>query len=191
MPKNIKSNPLIPAILQVLRAAEKRLAIHELLQAIKQQAPLPCLHENEQLALFRLNWLMMNGLYQLQLSFMQSNLYLHISTLDIHLEPMQADAANAKALQRDNLRSYYLDWHNFSDTTVDEVKALLEGLYWPKPSAQALASARRLLQVEEHASAKQIQLAYRRKVQLCHPDKGGSEQDFIAVQEAYELLKKH
>lgn len=191
MPESVKSNPLIPFILQVLRATEKRLAIHELLQAIKQQTPLPRLHENEQLALFRLNWLMMNGLYQLQLSFMESNLYLHISTLDIHLEPMQADAANAKILQRDNLRSYYLDWHNFSDTTVDEVKALLEGLYWPKPSQQALVKARRLLGVNGQASAKQVQLAYRRKAQQCHPDKGGNEQEFIAVQEAYELLKKH
>lgn len=191
MPENERDNPLIPSILQVLRATEKQLAIHELLQALKAQAPLPNLHDNEQLALFRLNWLMMNGLYQLQQSFLASKRYLHISTLDIHLEPLAQGVAIEQALQRDNLRSYYLDWSNFSDTTVDEVKALLEGLYWPKPSVQVLAEARQLLEVDEQASMKQVQQAYRRKVQRCHPDKGGKEQDFIAVQEAYELLKKH
>lgn len=191
MPERFKKNPLIPAILQVLRLAEKHLAIHELLQAIKQQAPLPKLHENEQMALFRLNWLMMNGLYELQQSFLGSNLYLHISTLDIHLETITDAKTSAKALQSDNLRSYYLDWQHFSDTTLDEVTALLEGFYWPQPTQKAIASAKALLGVGAQASFKNIQLAYRRKVQQCHPDKGGDSRDFIAVQEAYELLKKH
>ena len=39
------------------------------------------------------------------------------------------------------------------------------------------------------ASTKDLAKAYRRRALECHPDKGGSETAFKAVQEAYAILK--
>lgn len=59
----------------------------------------------------------------------------------------------------------------------------------PTPKAD-LAAARRVLGVKKSASWPDIQAAYRQKVLKTHPDRGGSDDAFRRVQQAYELLKK-
>lgn len=46
-----------------------------------------------------------------------------------------------------------------------------------------------ILGVSTDADAKQIKAAYRSKAQETHPDKGGSDEAFLAVQQSYEILK--
>lgn len=45
-----------------------------------------------------------------------------------------------------------------------------------------------LLEVEKTASLDEIKKAYRKKVVLCHPDKGGDVETFKKIQTAYEVL---
>jgi DnaJ-class molecular chaperone len=45
-----------------------------------------------------------------------------------------------------------------------------------------------ILGLSPGASSKEIQKAYRKKAQIVHPDHGGTEEEFIALQQAAEFL---
>lgn len=189
-----KNNPLKPAILDVLRNAEnaqRRLAIHELLSELKSVSAIPTLHGEPQLALFRLNWMMMNALYQLQLDLLEENLLLNISTLEIFLESIESSQVSAqeKQLQTLALRDYYLNWDNFSDTTVEEVQSILDGLWQDYVSSDQRSNAFEVLGLEGYADAKTIRQAYRKLAKKHHPDKGGDAEQFMRIRSAYEILK--
>lgn len=187
-----KLNPLVVGILQVLKTANKSLGIHELLQEVKTISKVPKLDEDEQLALFKLNWLMMNALYQLQWALLDSGYYLYISTLDIHLQPLHRKqvTAETQAVQQQPLREYYLDWNNFSDTTVDEVQAILDGVWQAYLNPAQQKTAYGLLGLAPSAKWPDIKKAYRQLVAKYHPDKGGDAQRFMEIRQAYECLKQ-
>lgn len=50
------------------------------------------------------------------------------------------------------------------------------------------SNSHEILGVDLDASKSEIKRAYREKVLETHPDKGGSHEEFIKVQEAYECL---
>lgn len=185
-------NPLIPAVLQVLRESDQRLAIHQLLQGVKAITAIPELDDDVQMALFKLNWLMMNALYQLQVTLLQEGYYLVISTLDIHLEPLQQadNRARQRQLERDPLRDYYLDWSHFSDTTREQVEALMDGVWQHYISGDQEQKAYQVLGLSSSASMQMIRRTYRRLAGLHHPDKGGDALQFMEVRQAYEVLVK-
>lgn len=45
-----------------------------------------------------------------------------------------------------------------------------------------------VLEIEKTATADEIKKAYRKKSLKCHPDKGGSKEEFLKVNTAYEIL---
>lgn len=60
----------------------------------------------------------------------------------------------------------------------------------PQPSsAMSPAEAYRRLDLERTADEGEVQRAYREKVKEVHPDRGGEEEEFRKVNEAYETLK--
>lgn len=185
-------NPFVVAILQVLKAADKPLAIHELLQAIKAIRSLPVLDDDEQLALFKLNWLMMNALYQLQAALINDGLYLHIETLKIMLLPLKQMELETteQALQSQPLRDFYWNWANFSNTTAEEVQAMLDGVWQSYVSSDQQSQACAVLGIHNASSLAVVKKAYRQQAAVHHPDKGGDAQQFMAVREAYECLKQ-
>lgn len=187
-----KENPLIPAVLQVLRTTQHSLAIHELLQELKLVAKIPSLDDDVQLALFKLNWLMMNALYQLQLELIDEGYHLTISTLNIQLEPLLHTSKNSleQQLRIEPLRDYYLDWQHFSDTTKEEVQALLEGVWQEYISGDEQDKAYRVLGLEVDASLQMIRKTYRKLAGQYHPDKGGDPMQFMEIRQAYEVLRK-
>ena len=190
--QNLDHNPLKPAILYIIRHASSKLAIHELLSELKRTSHLPRLHHNQQLALFRLNWMMMNALYQLQLDFLDDGLLLNISTLDIYLEslPDTQRSATQQAISQQALRNYYLDWQNFSETTLEEVQAILDGVWQDYISTDQQAMAYQTLGLEPTKDSRLIRITYRKLANQYHPDKGGDPDRFMAIREAYEVLKK-
>ncbi len=185
-------NPLVVAILQVLKNTDQSLAIHELLSAIKAISKIPALDDDEQLALFKLNWLMMNALYQLQWALLPSGYHLKISTLAILLQPIPAlqPDTQKQELKHQPLRDYYLDWKNFSATTADEVKAMLEGVWQEYLSPDQQREAYRVLGLDTGASWVLVKKTYRQLAATHHPDKGGDAQRFMDVRQAYECLKQ-
>lgn len=191
MQKN-QENPLVLAILQVLRQSQKHLAIHELLQEVKTIARIPVLDDDAQLALFKLNWLMMNALYQLQLELVDEGYLLHISTLDIHLGPLPQNLRDSasQAMSQQPLRDYYLDWQHFSNTTKEEVSAMLDGVWQEYISGDQQRDACALLGVDNAADFALIRKSYRKLATQHHPDKGGDPARFMEIREAYELLRQ-
>ena len=191
---NINNNPLKPAILTILRSTENTLAIHELLSELKQVSRIPTLHNDPQLALFRLNWMMMNALYQLQTDFIEEGLLLTVSTLDIHVSVLSSaeknNNADESALSHQPLRDYYLNWDNFSGTTAEEVQAMLEGVWQDYLSPDDQDKAYKTLGLEHTADASTIRSTYRKLAHQYHPDKGGDSEKFMAIRQAYEILKK-
>ena len=185
-------NPLVVTILQVLKNRQTALGIHHLLQEIKSIAPLPDFDDDEQLALFKLNWLMMNALYQLQQALLGDGYYLQISTLEIMLSPLNKHGPQAQqqTLQHQPLRDYYLDWKNFSNTTIDEVQSMLEGVWQEYLNPGQQLAAYKTLGLEGGESWAQVKKAYRKLVVVHHPDKGGQASRFMEVRQAYECLKQ-
>jgi len=179
-------------VLQVLRTVGRPLAINELLHELKRLGSIPQLDQDEQLALFKLNWLMMNALYQLQQELLVEGFYLNISILHIELQAFAPSAQheNSHSIKIDSLRAYYLDWRQFSDTTKEEVQALLDGVVFRCSNAESIVQARKLLGVGIDASADDIKKQYRKKIHGCHPDKGGDAQAFMNIRQAYELLRQ-
>ena len=53
-----------------------------------------------------------------------------------------------------------------------------------------LGSPHAILGVKPGASPDEIRRAYRRRVKEAHPDHGGTEQEFIRIQAAYEMLAR-
>jgi hypothetical protein len=47
-----------------------------------------------------------------------------------------------------------------------------------------------ILGVDQNASLEEIQTAYRRKAKETHPDAGGSQEEFLRVQAAWEAARK-
>ena len=62
----------------------------------------------------------------------------------------------------------------------------------PEPSLEErLRAARKVLKVKKNASIEAITAAYRKLAKERHPDRGGTDDGFKELQQAYELLKKH
>lgn len=123
------ANPLLAPLLALLRQASGSYKVHELLAELRRQELIPPLPGDEQQQLFRLNFLIMNALYQLQAELHDEGWWLLISTLDIRLEPLTPCNAGSALTRSEALRSYYLDWQVFWQTDREEVEALL-GSFW-------------------------------------------------------------
>ena len=189
-------NPLVPELLEMLRqnslSSESGLSAHDLLQQLAHHPvfeQLSELNSQPQLQLFRKNFLLMNGLYQLQRSLQGGGIYLSVSALESRFETKAAGRADSRELeQADPVRDYFLDWSNFHETDEQDVLALLEGFWLRYFSAGELTDARARLGVEAGASAAEIKQRYRELAALHHPDKGGDEATFIEIRQAYEQL---
>ncbi len=158
--------------------------------------------DEPQLTLFRKHFAVMNGLYQLQQDLAEEQLVLVIDPLAINITAMRRSLVSgseqvsgtlpdidADRAAQAKLAEYYLDWGHFEATGVADVEALLAG-FWERFSAQdKTAQALLCLELESGACWEQIKIAYRKKAQMYHPDRGGCVQQFLQVQEAYEILK--
>lgn len=60
----------------------------------------------------------------------------------------------------------------------------------PRSAAPTVAQARKTLGVSKDASWEDVVRAYKRRVLKTHPDRGGTEEKFRKVQEAFETLKE-
>ncbi|MFM5238528.1 DNA-J related domain-containing protein [Aeromonas veronii] len=183
-------NPLIAPLLALLQQAAGSYKVHELMAALRQQGAIPRLADDEQLQLFRVNFLIMNALYQLQAELWQEGWWLVISTLDIRLEPLigSSEASHGFALG-ENLRSYYLDWQVFWQTDRAEVEALLNRFWRAYDGEGHKAEALALLELNEGAIQEAIRRRWRELALLHHPDRGGNAETFIRIRWAWEVLR--
>jgi DnaJ-domain-containing protein 1 len=183
-------NPLLLPVLDALRRQPSGLSEYALLKQV--EAALPPLAEAAELALFQKHFLVMNALYQLQMTLWQEErLWLSISPLAIELRSIE-EQPDRQALQpggEDRLRDYYLDWAEFERTGGDEVRELLDGFWRRFHAVDKLQAAFAVLALEPTTDWAGVQAQYRRLARATHPDHGGDAQRFLEVRAAYELLR--
>ncbi|PTT49151.1 DNA-J related domain-containing protein [Aeromonas sp. HMWF016] len=184
------ANPLIAPLLALLQRADGSYKVHELMAALRQQGAIPVLADDEQIQLFRLNFLIMNALYQLQAELYEEGWWLVISTLDIRLEPLAEtpDASHTFALS-ENLRSYYLDWQVFWQTGREEVEALLASFWHACDGAGQREEALALFGLAMDATPEAIRRRWRELALAHHPDRGGDAETFIRIRWGWECLR--
>ncbi len=183
------ANPLLAPLLALLRQASGSYKVHELLAELRRQELIPPLPGDERQQLFRLNFLIMNALYQLQAELHDEGWWLLISTLDIRLEPL-APRNTASALARgEALRSYYLDWQVFWQTDREEVEALLGSFWRAYARDEHRAEALILFALPAGAGPDAIRRRWRELALQHHPDRGGDADTFIRLRWAWEYLK--
>ena len=186
-------NPLKIPILELLNELELPLTEYQLIQQIKLKlSTFPTLSESHSVALFQLNFLVMNALYQLQEELLQEHLYLSISPLKIDLQPLSSTCSETRALSQNldsRLSEYFFDWSHFEDTGESEVEALLQQFWKYFLNNDLTQRAYQTLAVSPDANWTEIKNAYRKQALRHHPDKGGQSTRFIEIRQAYEVLK--
>jgi DnaJ-domain-containing protein 1 len=182
-------NPLLAPLLALLQQARGGYKVHELLAALRRQGAVPTLAEDEQLQLFRVNFLIMNALYQLQAELHDEGWWLVISTLDIRLEPLAgATDTRQRLVLGQPLRSYYLDWRVFWQTDREEVEALLTRFWLAYDGTGRRAEALALFELTADASQETVRRRWRELALQHHPDRGGDAETFIRIRWAWECL---
>lgn len=187
-------NPLLPLVLQLLRAAPTGISEYEILKRIEADGShFVQVTDDSQLALFQKHFLIMNALYRLQESLWRDEyVWLTISPLRIVIEAIDTAAAEQKlsVYSDDALRAYYLDWQQFIATDSDAVANLIASFWLRYNSHDWRADALATLQLDHTADIHQIKQQYRRLAAATHPDRGGDAAQFLAIRAAYEILRK-
>lgn len=143
------------------------------------------------LLLFKKHFLTMHCLYALQNDYARRGLVLEVSALRVALrlgtttcempgESLQAEQA---------LKEFYADLQYFTAATQENVDELLRQFWHAYAKRSDPEQDLMTLELPANATWPDIQHAYRRLAQQCHPDKGGDAQTFSALSAAYNQLK--
>jgi hypothetical protein len=185
-------NPLLAPILAQLLAADPVYKLHELMQRLANQGCLPDWETTAEIQLFRTNFLLMNGLYQLQQQLLECGTWLHVAPLALHLVPICV--GNSWLQQADPLRDYYLDWRNCFVTTQQDIETLQHD-FWqrystqPALSAQMRCQALATLGLTDTATYPMIRQRWKQLALQYHPDRQGDALQFMAIRLAWEQLR--
>ncbi|MGL4206133.1 MAG: DNA-J related domain-containing protein [Aeromonadaceae bacterium] len=185
------NNPLLEPLLELLRQGGV-CKLHELMSRLRADGWLPQWPLPAEQQLFRTNFLLMNGLYQLQARLVSEGIWLEVAPLSLTLVPLEP--GQHCVMRRDPLRDYYLDWQIFWQTEVAEIEALLRsfwqgycGTLQPAVRTRALAE----LGLDDGASPQQIRRRWKRLALRYHPDRPqGDAARFVAINLAWEQLRE-
>ncbi len=186
-------NYLVVPILNILRTQEGRLSEYDLIGQIEAKGvTIDVDVASYQLVLFKKHFMVMNALYTLQSELSAEGVYLQISALSITMTPMtSSDSAGTVLTDHVNVKlsEYYLDWSNYDATGEEDVQRLLTGFWKRYAAIDKQQHALQILGLDADADWNSIREGYRRLARQYHPDRGGDEKQFIAVREAYEILR--
>lgn len=192
--ETVPANPLLPAVLRILRESSEPIGEYALLKRLEREACWPALSAEPGLALFQKHFLLMNALYRLQASLWREQaLWLTVSPLRIAIAPIaggDADSRSPVPGDEDVLRDYYLDWRRFEQADSAQVAQLLAQFWRRFHAADGRRQALAVLGLDETCEWPAIQLQYRRLAALSHPDRGGDRSRFLEVRAAYERLRE-
>ena len=131
----------------------------------------------------------MNALYQIQADIQTEGFLLTIFPLEICIIPHRTGAKNTLTPRDIDLASYYLDWSNLNNVTVEEIESLFASFWQRFCAVDKVDAALITLGLDHDVDWLEIRQAYQKKIVISHPDKGGCADDFIEIREAYETLK--
>jgi len=187
----MEKNLLIVPILHLLKKSSDEISEYELIKKLESNGVNFPQEKSSDLALFSLNFLVMNALYQLQADLLIDGFYLSISSLSIKIEEIPSHSESTVLVDDTDIKlsQYYLDWNNYNKTSQSDVEDLLNGFWKQYFAHDQQEQALKVLELSVESSWDEIQQSYRRKINQCHPDKGGKRAVFIEIREAYEILK--
>lgn len=182
----------LSALLPLLRDG---ISEYELIKALQQPPWLLFgdLNLSDSLAMFRCHFVLFNALYTFSDELREKGLgELDIHTLSIRLKPVTT--FDAAITTHDGLRTYYLDWTNFSQTTTADVDVLLND-FWRRMEGKAASASEvkeALITLElvetDNLTVTLVKKQYRKLLQQHHPDKGGSTASAQAISHAYRVV---
>jgi len=184
------NNPLTTSLLTLLEDNPAGLSEHQILKSLAEHPALQVLEDNGNLSLFRKHFLVMNGLYQLQEELAEKETHsLIISPITVQRVKRQESAkAELEDSASSSLRDYYLNWKNYDKTGEADVEKLLSGFWKQFYRAEGRSAALQVLDLPDTATPLEIKQCYRKLAAENHPDKGGDQERFIEIREAYEML---
>jgi hypothetical protein len=184
------TNPLIISILGYLREQNSSCSLIDLVNLCEQDFLSIILRDvDPQIIIFQKNFFVMNALYQIQGDLQAEGFLLTIFPLEICLIPHCIGSENTLTTRDIDLASYYLDWSNLNNITVEEVETLFSS-FWQRYSAvDKVDAALTTLGLVRGVDWFEIRQAYQKKIVISHPDKGGCADDFIETRAAYEILR--
>lgn len=187
-------NPLQAPILCILQSYPQGISEYDIIKSLRCQRLIDGEDDrlpSDSLAMFRIHFMVMNALYNLQQELVTSGILLSISPLLIQLH--YAGKSSATTLSDDAaepaLREYYLDWSHFDNANHDSVEQLLHQFWERFLASDQRLDALKVLDLEPQSNWQEIRRRYQQLIQKHHPDKGGNEQTFIAIRAAYETLE--
>lgn len=161
------------------------------------------------LVLFKTHFVLFHVLYRLKHYWRsESEGELSIHALNIKLVAKQSvvekerdgTVHSAQLEEVDNLADYYLDWSNFEKADRNSVDNLLDE-FWQRMAGEKITvvqpgeidEAHQLLGLSEEGTMTLTLLkrAYKKNLQLVHPDKGGEQEKAQNVIHAYQVLLKY
>ena len=185
------SNPLIIPILEILKQSSTDLGEYDIIKTLEAQGyQFPVENDTYEMAIFKKHFITMNALYRLQSDLIADGYYLSISPVVIRLESIKS-GTGSQQLTDDTpveVRDYYLDWSHFETTRADDVSAMLNDFWHRYYAMDKQADACQLLGVNAGFTHQELTHAYRRLAAEHHPDKGGDQEKFIEIRQAYEVL---
>ncbi|MBU2869869.1 DNA-J related domain-containing protein [Colwellia sp. E2M01] len=183
------ANPLIIPILGYLKQQKCACSLLDLVDLCQSDlASLIGEDVEPQIALFQKNFLIMNALYQIQRDIQSEGFLLNIFPMQITLTTNNSDIEYALTSRDSDLGDYYLDWGNLNNVTAEEVDELFASFWKRYNAVDKTESALASLELTLDVTWTEVRQAYLKKIAICHPDKGGNTEDFIAIREAYEVL---
>lgn len=187
-------NPLMDSIETILDSlGDEPVSITSLVAKLRELGALSRETVGIGIDLFQLNFQMMNALYEIQVDWGNRQYRaLSISPLEILSRPWQiSESTVLRDFGEMALKEYYLDPSNLTEVTEASVHQLLD-TFWSRfvcdPEVEAALT---LLGVDQDCSFSDIKQAYRKKMMVCHPDRGGSHDEVARVNRAYEILSAH
>ncbi|MCE2571383.1 DNA-J related domain-containing protein [Motilimonas eburnea] len=188
-------NPLIDPLFELLISEPGPFKIHQLAQLIKPLRQTQ-LDADANLHLYKLNFLIMNALFQLKQE-LADDYELLISSLHIELvarSPKQLLAQQGEPSLQTGLQAFYLDWQNYQATKA-EVDALLNQFWQALQAPRATAECSRqqalaIFELPPNASALQIKRRWRQLALRHHPDRSQEPAaNFQRYLAAWQVLK--
>jgi hypothetical protein len=185
---------LLESIRDIVELALEPISEYQLIQMLNDQGWQLSTSAMDSLSLFNSHFIVYNALYHLQIEYWQHNRYLGITALSIQLHPesvgqdQETGLTNYTADQA--LRDYYLDASNLENATEESVNRLLNDFWKRFVAEDESAKAFAIFELDPSASLSMVKKRYRVLAMACHPDRGGSPEDFQQVNWAFGVLKR-
>lgn len=191
-------NPLIWPMFEVLRSEAGEWKVHTLAARLNQLGYIPELDNSPERDVFKRNFLIMNGLYQLQ-EALYPDKWLQVESMSIILSSVVSGVTlDHQVIDPDNpLRSYYTNWVNY-EASEGEVRRLLNQ-FWQRYREYVGSSpsldmnrikALELFKLPTDASDADIRKRWRRLALRWHPDREkGDAERFRVLCEAWHVLR--